>query len=261
MMHHAADIIRIRDLSKNYPDVARDWVQVLRGLSLGVAEGELVAILGPSGSGKSTLLQLVGGLDSPTAGTIEIEGISVGELSERERTALRHRHIGFIFQTFYMIPSMTLIENVALTSIVSGGRAAAWRPRALELLTTLGLADQAERYPHQLSGGQRQRIAVARAMFGAPAVILADEPTGNLDTQNSHIVLRLIRQAIDQSERTCGLLVTHDLEAAGYADRVVSLRDGMIVDELDLREVTGLRQEDGVGNVERIRTWLAATAL
>lgn len=155
---------------------------------------------------------------------------------------------------------MKVIENVALTGIVAGQRATKWRPRAAELLATLGLTEQAEKYPHQLSGGQRQRIAVARAMFGSPAVILADDPTGNLDTHNGESVLQLLRQAIDGGHRTCGVLVTHDLDAAGYADRVVNLRDGVIIDELTLPVAEDRGQESSVKNVERIRAWLAATA-
>ncbi|MDP9907564.1 MULTISPECIES: ABC transporter ATP-binding protein [Arthrobacter] len=252
--------ISLKGVRRHYDDGAGNEKAALDIDELEIQPGELVAVIGPSGSGKSTLLQLVGGIDSPTAGCIDVAGLRVSEMDEKQKTIFRRENIGFIFQAFHLVPSMTVVENVGLSSIVSGQRGFRWRSDALVLLDQLGLFEYAERFPDQLSGGQRQRVAVARALFGAPSVVLADEPTGSLDSGNRDIVLRLIRDAIGDGRRTTGLMVTHDPYAASYADRIIALRDGKIVDQLDLT----LNEPDREGDShhdERVRSWFAATSL
>lgn len=253
------DIIVVKDLARTYTDTAGNEIRALRGVDLTVREGELVAIVGPSGSGKSTLLQLIGGLDRATSGTISFAGRDISTLTERQRTSFRRDHIGFVFQSFHLVPTMSVVENVALTAIVANKRRSEWYPHALDVLAELDLIDHAERMPHLLSGGQRQRVALGRAVFGHPDALLADEPTGNLDTKNSDIVLELIREGIDSSAGRCGILVTHDFRAAGFADRVIALRDGVVVDEL-IRDVD-LEAQALAERGEHVRSWLASALL
>lgn len=251
--------ISLKGVRRLYDDGAGNKKTALDIAELEIQQGELVAIIGPSGSGKSTLLQLVGGLDSPTAGSIEVAGLRISGMDEKRKTIFRRENVGFIFQAFHLVPSMTVVENAALSSIVSGQRGFHWRPDALVLLDQLGLVEYADRFPDQLSGGQRQRVAVARALFGAPSIVLADEPTGSLDSGNRDIVLRLIRGAIGDGLRASGLIVTHDPYAASYADRIIALRDGKVVDQLDLT-LTGPPQEGDSHHDERVRSWFAATS-
>ena len=204
-------------------------VHALRGVSLGVLPGEFVAIMGPSGSGKSTLLNLAGGLDFPTAGTVRVEGTELGTLSRAELAALRRRSIGYVFQEFNLIPALTAAENVSLPRELDGVRTREARREALEALTEVALDDVADRFPDELSGGQRQRIAIARALVGPRRLVLADEPTGALDSQTGEWVLRLLRARCDAG--ASGVLVTHEARHAAWADRVVFLRDGAMVDE------------------------------
>ncbi|MDP9796212.1 putative ABC transport system ATP-binding protein [Catenuloplanes nepalensis] len=203
-------------------------VQALRGVTLRVRPGELVAIMGPSGSGKSTLLNLAGGLDRPTAGQVLVEGASLGTLGNRELSRVRRRTIGYVFQDFNLLPSLTAAENVALPLELDGLSIRAARRAAIASLSEVGLADLAARFPDEMSGGQQQRVAIARALVGERRLVLADEPTGALDSQTGEAVLRVLRERVDAG--AAGLLVTHEARHAGWADRVIFLRDGVIVD-------------------------------
>jgi putative ABC transport system ATP-binding protein len=206
-------------------------VHALRGVSLSVRSGELVAVMGPSGSGKSTLLTIAGGLDSPTAGTVTIEGTELGTLSRKQLAALRRRSIGYVFQDFNLIPALTAAENVALPRELDGNSGRAARKLALTALDEFGIADLADRFPDDMSGGQQQRVAIARAVVGDRRLVLTDEPTGALDTETGEQVLRLLRARC--SAGAAGVLVTHEARHAAWADRVVFLRDGLVVDETD----------------------------
>jgi putative ABC transport system ATP-binding protein len=204
-------------------------VHALRGIDLQVRAGELVAVMGPSGSGKSTLLHLAGGLDSPTSGTVLVEARDLAALGARERARLRRRSVGYVFQELNLIPALTAVENVALPLELDGVQAKAAREVALRALDDVALADMAARYPDDLSGGQQQRVAIARALVGDRRLLLADEPTGALDSETGESVLALIRTRCDRG--AAGMLVTHEARHAAWADRVVFLRDGAIVDE------------------------------
>ena len=204
-------------------------VHALRGVSLGVLPGELVAVMGPSGSGKSTLLHLAGGLDEPTGGAVHVEGTDLGSLSRGQVAALRRRSIGYVFQEFNLIPALTAAENVALPRELDGVRLRDVRREAHAALEEVGLADEAGRFPDELSGGQRQRVAIARALVGPRRLVLADEPTGALDSRTGEWVLRLLRSRCDAG--ASGVLVTHEARHAAWADRVVFLRDGAMVDD------------------------------
>jgi putative ABC transport system ATP-binding protein len=204
-------------------------VHALRGVALGVLPGELVAVMGPSGSGKSTLLNLAGGLDAPTAGIVRVEGTDLGGLTRAELAALRRRSVGYVFQDFNLIPALTAAENVSLPRELDGVRPRAARHEALAALVEVGLDEEADRFPDELSGGQRQRIAIARALIGPRRLVLADEPTGALDSQTGEMVLRLLRSRCDAG--ASGVLVTHEARHAAWANRVVFLRDGAMVDD------------------------------
>lgn len=203
-------------------------VTALTGVSLSVHPGELVAVMGPSGSGKSTLLNLAGGLDRATTGRVVVEGHELGGLAPRALAQLRRRHVGFVFQDYNLIPALTAAENVSLPLELDGQRVRHARRRALDALDLMGLTDLADRYPDQMSGGQQQRVAFARALVGGRRLVLADEPTGALDTHTGEEVLRVLRDRCDGG--TGGLLVTHEARHAAWADRVVFLRDGVVVD-------------------------------
>jgi putative ABC transport system ATP-binding protein len=203
-------------------------VHALTRVSLEVGPGELVAVMGPSGSGKSTLLNLAGGLDSPTAGRVLIDGAEVSGLSAQALAAVRRRKVGFVFQDFNLIPSLTAMENVAIPLELDGVPAKRAAEQALAALSSVGLEKSAERFPDELSGGQRQRVAIARALVGERRLVLADEPTGALDSQTGEAVLQVLRERCDAG--AAGLLVTHEARHAAWADRVLFLRDGMTVD-------------------------------
>jgi putative ABC transport system ATP-binding protein len=203
-------------------------VRALRGVDVTVAAGELVAVMGPSGSGKSTLLNLAGGLDSPDSGTVSVEGTSLTGLNKRRLARLRRRSIGYIFQNFNLIPSLTAIENVAMPLELDGVSVRKARAAAIASLTDVDIPELADRFPDDMSGGQQQRVAIARAVVGQRRLILADEPTGALDSHSGEAVLRLLRMRCDNG--AAGVLVTHDARHAGWADRVVFLRDGLVVD-------------------------------
>ncbi|RRS02063.1 ABC transporter ATP-binding protein [Glycomyces terrestris] len=204
-------------------------VNALVDTDLKVAAGELVAIMGPSGSGKSTLLNLAGGLDAPTSGDVLVEGTVLASLNKKQLARLRRRSVGYVFQDYNLIPSLTAAENAALPLELDGVAAGRARAMAVDALAEVGLdAHQGDRFPDELSGGQSQRVAIARALIGERRLVLADEPTGALDSATGEEVLKLLRRRVDAG--AAGLLVTHDARHAGWADRVVFLRDGRVVD-------------------------------
>jgi putative ABC transport system ATP-binding protein len=204
-------------------------VHALRGVSFRAHAGELVAIMGPSGSGKSTLLTLAGGLDQPTAGTVSVEGVDLATLGNKGRARMRRTSVGYVFQDFNLIPALTAAENVSLPRELDGQRSRTARRAAHAALEEVGIPELADRFPDEMSGGQQQRIAIARAIVGDRRLILADEPTGALDTDTGEEILRLLRARCDAG--AAGVLVTHEARHAAWADRVVFLRDGIVVDE------------------------------
>jgi putative ABC transport system ATP-binding protein len=224
----SAAMIRTKDLVKVHHADGVD-VQAIRGIDLLVQPGEFVAVMGPSGSGKSTVLHLLAGLVPATRGQIWLRGRELSKLSEADRAVLRRRHIGVVFQFFNLISNMTVADNVELPALLAGASPRQARERREYLLEELGLADRADAPPTRLSGGQQQRVALARALANEPSLLLADEPTGNLDSTNTREVVRLLEQVHDQGQTI--LLVTHDARVASAADRVISLFDGMIIDD------------------------------
>ncbi|MER7274008.1 ABC transporter ATP-binding protein [Dactylosporangium sp. NPDC000244] len=220
-------VLELRAVSKTYVDGA-DEVHALRDVDLTVEPGRMVAVMGPSGSGKSTLLTIAGALESPSAGEVLIAGQPLSAMSRHDRARLRRRAIGYVFQDFNLLPGLTAAENVALPLELDGLKAAKARAAGLRALDELGLADRAERFPDQLSGGERQRVAIARAVVGDRRLLLADEPTGALDTANGEAVMRLMLAACKRG--LAAVMVTHDAQLASWADRVVFIRDGAVVD-------------------------------
>jgi putative ABC transport system ATP-binding protein len=209
---------------------------------LQVESGTFVGVMGPSGSGKSTLLNILGALETPTQGELFLEGIDVAGLRDDARTILRRRRIGFVFQQFNLLPIYTASENVALPLRLEGVSAAESQRRASEMLEVVGLSDRQNHLPSQISGGEQQRVAIARALVTRPAIILADEPTGNLDSANGERVINLLRELVDDQGQTV-VLVTHDSQVAQRSDRVVYVRDGSIVDDFDPRHGMGMAAE------------------
>jgi len=203
-------------------------VFAIRGVSLELYESEFTAVVGPSGSGKSTLLHLIGGLDKPTRGRVLVDGIEISGLDEKGLAEYRRRYVGFVFQQFYLIPRLTALENVEIALMARGVPQSERRRRALELLEVVGLRDRAYHRPGELSGGEQQRVAIARALANNPKLLLADEPTGNLDSATAHSIMKLFRRLVDEQGVTI-IMVTHNLELVSYCDRVVKLRDGVVV--------------------------------
>ncbi len=218
-------MIEIRDLKKIYR-VGEVDVQALRGVNLSVARGEFLAVVGPSGSGKSTLFHILGGLTPPTSGTIHIDGRDLLQMTDAERTELRKTSVGFVFQKYNLLPTLTAADNIAIARDIAG-RSQDSDPQFNELLKLLGIESRLHHKPRALSGGEQQRVAIARAVVNHPAILLADEPTGNLDTENSNAVLGVLRDLNDRLGQTI-LMITHNPEAAAYAHRTVSMRDGKI---------------------------------
>lgn len=225
-----SSVIKIRDIKRDFP-LGQEIVKVLKGIDLDIEKGDYVALMGPSGSGKSTLMNLLGCLDTPTAGTYELNGEDVSNMTDDELAEIRNKEIGFVFQTFNLLPRTTALENVALPMIYAGASKGARNQRASEVLTDVGLADRMDHKPNQLSGGQRQRVAVGRALVNKPSIILADEPTGNLDSTTSLEIMNLFDE-IHANGNTV-IIVTHEEDIAAHAHRVIRLKDGMV--ETDIR--------------------------
>ncbi len=224
--HGDSPIIEIRGLGKTY-DMGKVQVEALRNVDLDVRRNEFIAVMGPSGSGKSTLLNLIGCLDTPTAGTYTLNHQEVSNLDDNELAAVRNREIGFVFQTFNLLPRATALHNVELPLIYAGISGRERKKRALHALEVTGLADRSDHRPNELSGGQRQRVAIARALVNEPAILLADEPTGNLDSKTSYEVMELFIELHDKGQTV--ILVTHEADIAEYAHRAVHFLDGEIV--------------------------------
>jgi putative ABC transport system ATP-binding protein len=222
-------VVSAEGLTRRYGD-GETTVEALRGVSLDIAEGRMTAIMGPSGSGKSTLMHLLAGLDTPTEGTVLVDGVDITKLNEKRLTLLRREKTGFVFQFFNLLPMLTAEENVTLPLAIAGTKVdQAWVD---ELLATVGITDRRTHRPAELSGGQQQRVAVARALVTRPKVLFADEPTGNLDSSSSKEVLSLLRRSVDELGQTI-VMVTHDAGAAAQADRILFLADGRIVRDLE----------------------------
>jgi putative ABC transport system ATP-binding protein len=219
----------LQNVTKHYQQGSR-VVQAVRGVSLMITAGEFVSIMGPSGSGKSTLMHLLGALDKPTAGRVLFQGRDLRTMSDRELSQLRRSRIGFVFQFFNLLPTLTAVENVALPLLLGGQRRSRALGPAAAVLERVGLKDRASHFPDQLSGGEMQRVAIARALVIEPDAVLCDEPTGNLDSASSADILRLLR-SLPEPGRCSVVMVTHDLEAARYGDRIVHIRDGLVACE------------------------------
>jgi putative ABC transport system ATP-binding protein len=228
-------MLEMTEVVKTY-HIGGHSVRALDGITLALTGGEFVSVVGPSGAGKSTLLHLLGALDRPDSGSIKFDGKEIGDLNDENQSEFRRHSVGFVFQFFNLLPTMTAWENVAVPKLLDGGRMSKAKPRALELLDLVGLADRAEHRPSELSGGQMQRVAVARALMMDPPLILADEPTGNLDTKTGAAIMSLLTGIAHQDDRSV-VMVTHNLDAASATDRVITLTDGRIgSDELTCGE-------------------------
>jgi putative ABC transport system ATP-binding protein len=224
--------VELRHVSKTY-QMGKTTVHALNDVSLRIPAGQFVAVMGASGSGKSTLLHLVAGLTSPTSGEINLFGESIGKFNDDQLTLFRRRSLGLIFQSFNLLPTMTAVENVSLPLLIDGKKKHEVYNRAVELLETVGLGTRLNHRPDELSGGQQQRVAIARALMNEAPLLLADEPTGNLDSKTGEEILHLLRELVVEHGRTI-VMVTHDPRAAAYADRVITLSDGKITEELGM---------------------------
>jgi putative ABC transport system ATP-binding protein len=228
-------IIKLNNIVRNF-QLGKEVIQVLKKVSLEVNKNEYVALMGPSGSGKSTLMNLLGCLDTPTAGEYFLNGTNVSKMSDNELAQVRNKEIGFIFQTFNLLPRSTALDNVALPLIYAGYNKTDRQKRALKVLDQVGLADRVKHKPNELSGGQRQRVAIARALVNSPAILLADEPTGNLDTKTSHEIMGLLHTL--HTEGNTIIIVTHEEDIALHAHRIVRLRDGVIESDYKNENIT-----------------------
>lgn len=232
-------IIRLEGITRNF-QMGDELLKVLKGIDLTIEKGEYVALMGPSGSGKSTLMNLIGCLDTPSGGRYFLDGVDVSQMNDNELAEVRNKKIGFIFQTFNLIPRLSTLENVALPLIYAGVSKSDRLKRAEEVLSAVGLADRMGHKPNELSGGQRQRVAVARALVNRPSLLLADEPTGNLDTRTSYEIMALFEELHDQGNTI--VLVTHEEDIAAYTHRIVRLRDGLV--EGDEQNKNIVRRQD-----------------
>jgi putative ABC transport system ATP-binding protein len=228
-------VLEAESLFKQY-NLGEHHVNALDGVDFVVEEGEFVAIMGPSGSGKSTLLHLMGGLDKPSEGEITLAGKKISLLKDKQVTLLRRRNVGFVFQFFNLLPTLTAEENITLPLLIDGKRIGDYQDHLETLLNLIGLSDRRRHKPEQLSGGEQQRVALARALITQPAIVLADEPTGNLDTKTGKNIMELLRRSCDELGQTI-VVVTHDPRAASYANRVVFLRDGVIAAKVGLEDL------------------------
>jgi len=226
-------MIELKNASKQYRQGGRE-IEALRDISLHIGKSEFLSIMGPSGSGKSTLLNLMGGLDQPTSGEVFINNRPLHNISDNELTLIRRRHVGYIFQFFNLLPLLTAAENVGLPLLLDGIPFSRIKPMAVALLEKVGLGQRIEHRPEQLSGGEMQRVAIARALITTPAVILADEPTGNLDSHTSEEIFLLLKALNDQGQTI--VMVTHDSKAAAYGTRIITLKDGALAEDIALGE-------------------------
>ncbi len=242
-------VLAARDLVKEYTS-GQGTLRALDGVSLDVERGRFLSIMGPSGSGKSTLLHLLGGLDGPTSGDVLLEGAPMSGLSDKQLTLARRHKIGFVFQFFNLVPVLSVEENIALPAVIDGKRPREYAERLERVMQLVGLTDWRTNLPSEISGGQQQRVAIARALFGEPAVLLADEPTGNLDSKTGQEILELLKNAQTDLGQTV-VMVTHDPRAAAFADEVILLQDGRIADR---HEVTGGGEERAAA----VFAWLQA---
>ncbi|WP_238354450.1 ABC transporter ATP-binding protein [Fulvivirga marina] len=233
-------IIETREISKIYR-MGNQTVEALKSISIEINKGEYVAFMGPSGSGKSTLMNIIGCLDTPTSGSYILNNNNVSDLTENELAEIRNKEIGFVFQTFNLLPRASSLENVALPLVYAGYSRYDREDLAMEALNNVGLADRADHKPNELSGGQRQRVAIARALVNSPSIILADEPTGNLDSKTSYDIMDLFQQLHDRGNTI--IMVTHEDDIAHYAHRIIRLRDGLV--ETDQVNENVVRQEVG----------------
>ena len=232
-------LLELRDVSKVYR-LGGEEIRALDGVSLDIESGQFISIIGPSGSGKSTLMHILGCLDSPSKGTIKLDGVMIENASSRQLAAIRNRKIGFVFQFFNLLPKLNVVQNVELPMIYSGVSSRERRQRAMEALNMVDLANRAKHRPSQLSGGQQQRAAIARALVNNPRIVFADEPTGNLDSHTGDTILQLFRK-LSKEGRTI-VLVTHDPEIAAVTPRRIEIRDGKIATKVDLT-LAGLQQQ------------------
>lgn len=223
-------IIKLENVVKKFYIGEPNELEILHGISMEVEEGEFLAIVGPSGSGKSTLMNLIGVLDRPTSGSYILDGVDVGEANDNELSEIRNQKIGFVFQTYNLIAKMNALKNVELPMLYAGMSKAARKKRAMELLEMVEMSDRASHLSEELSGGQKQRVAIARAMANDPAIILADEPTGALDSKTGRLVMDLFHRLNKEQNKTI-ILITHSMQLAKETDRIVMIRDGMIVEE------------------------------
>ena len=226
-------LLQVQDLKKIYTRGDQE-VNALRGVSLSIESGQFVSIMGPSGSGKSTLLHLMGGLDRPSSGNVRLNDESIDQLDDRALSLFRRRKLGFIFQFFNLLPTLSAMENVALPRLLDGESIKAIEPRAVELLRLIGMEKRMHHKPDQLSGGEMQRVAIARALISDPILILADEPTGNLDSQTGEAVLTLMSKMVKEMGKTI-VMVTHDAKAASFGNRLLRMRDGNLESDETIR--------------------------
>lgn len=225
-----SNILQVENLVREFKSGSKK-LTVVNNINFGIEEGTSCAIVGPSGSGKTTLLGLCAGLDRPTSGEVTLEGIALNPLSEDERASVRNKHVGFVFQTFQLVPTLTAIENVMVPLELRGEATKKVRERAKELLTEVGLGDRTHHYPTQLSGGEQQRVAIARAFINEPKILFADEPTGNLDTETGEHIEQLIFD-LNRKEKTTLILVTHDLELAAKCERIIKIKNGQVDEDI-----------------------------
>ena len=233
-------VILMRDIVKTYYIGQPNELEILHGIDLTVQTGEFLSIVGESGSGKSTLMNVIGALDRPTSGTYELDGEEVDSLDDATLSRIRNKKIGFVFQSFNLIPRVSALENVEVPLLSAGVPSKERRARAMDLLTMVGMEDRADHQPNELSGGQNQRVAIARAMANDPAILLADEPTGALDSETSHLVMDLFHQLHEERGKTI-VLITHSNELAAETERIVKLSDGRIVADSGSRSREGVR--------------------
>lgn len=243
-----SSIIKLENIVKKFYVGEPNELEILHGISLEVKEGEFLSIVGPSGSGKSTLMNLIGVLDRPTSGSYYLDGIDVEKAHDNDLSDIRNQKIGFVFQTYNLIPKTNALRNVELPMLYAGVPSAERRRRAKELLELVEMSERANHLPEELSGGQKQRVAIARAMANDPAIILADEPTGALDTKTGRLVMDLFHKLNEEQHKTI-VLITHSPELAEETDRIISIRDGNIVSEVVKRDVEALPRTQSQGEV------------